>query len=302
MPLQELEPFVEASSPTSGEFLEEFFPGRDIAADLKRVQTFLESLESFVNRILAVVEPVAIEVCEAVARLDKTVVQSMVIQIFEVVERFATTIFEPVLVPVCEMHEQLEKLPPAPYYEPVLIELGQHPLMARGLAHGIIRAGKDEANNARMQRIVVDGLRYLAKPGRTPRSISRKAAILLEEWNTTSSNLSDVFYGVDFSVFEFVATLEGAVRGDFAAFQRAREIAAALAPGLSARRGPKASAASLAHELLLTYLGNKAYTYDPVVGDYTDALTDSTRSAFGEPDFDPSPARRRQKKRRLRSR
>jgi hypothetical protein len=255
---------MEARTQTIGEFLGELFPGCDIAAGLKRVMTFVETLA---DRIPAVIERV--------------------------------------LIPACEMVERLDKLPPAPGYEPMLIERGHHPLMARALSYWIIRSGKEEANKAKMQRIVVDALRFLAGPGRTKRSISRKAAMLLETWNTTS-DLGDVFNGAHIRGFEFVEALEGAVRGDLAACQRVTEVAAVLAPGLSVRRGPKASVPSIAHELLLTYVarnaGPKSYTYDLVSEDYTDPLTRATRLAFGDPDFDPGPARRRQRKRlRLKS-
>ena len=78
----------------------------------------------------------------------------------------------------------------------------------------------------------------MAKPGRAKRSISRRAAALLELWNTTS-DLGNVFDAGDVSVFEFEEALEGALRGDIAACRRVTEVAAALAPGLSVRRGPK---------------------------------------------------------------
>jgi hypothetical protein len=216
-----------------------------------------------------------------------------------------TKVVERVVMSACEMVDRLDKLPPAPGYEPMLIERGHHPLMARSLSYGIIHSGKDEANKAKMQRIVADAIRFLAKPRRKKGSISRKAAMLLKVWNTTS-NLSDAFNGVGVSVFGFVEALEGAVRGDLAACQRVTEVAAAVSPGLSVRRGPKASAPSFAHELLLTYVANmagpKAYTHDHVSEDYTDPLTRATRLAFGDPDFDPGPARRRQRKRlRLKS-
>jgi hypothetical protein len=55
----------------------------------------------------------------------------------------------------------------------------------------------------------------------------------------TAAALSDVFQGSSISVFEFVEALEGAVRGEFTACRRVTEVAAALAPGLSVRRGPK---------------------------------------------------------------
>ena len=127
--------------------------------------------------------------------------------------------------------------------------------------------------------------------------------MLLEMCNTTS-NLDDIFNGVDVHVFEFADALEGAVRGDLAACQRVTEVAAVLAPGLSVPRGPKASAASIAHEFSLACVANmagpKAYTYNPVSGDFTDPLTRATQLAFGDPGFDPRPALRRQKKRQKR--
>jgi hypothetical protein len=50
--------------------------------------------------------------------------------------------------------------------------------------------------------------------------------------------------------------------------------AAVLAPGLSVRRGPKASVPSIAHEFLLTLVANmagqKGYTHDHVSENYTD--------------------------------
>jgi hypothetical protein len=197
---------------------------------------------------------------------------------------------------VCEMADRLEKTPPAPGYEPMLIERCHHPLIARGLSYWLIGLGKDEAYRATTDRIVVDALRFLAKPGRTQRSISRRATALLEVWTATGA-LNDAFHGSDISVLEFVAALEGAVRGEFAACRRVTDIAAALAPGLSVRRGPKVSEASVAHQLLLEYVANsvgpKSYTYSEIKGDFTDPLTRATRSAFDEPRFDPRPAFRR---------
>jgi hypothetical protein len=110
-------------------------------------------------------------------------------RVLTIVKRLADRIpavIGPVLIRAGEMAERLDKLPPAPGYEPMLIERGQHPLVARCISYGIIRLGKEEAKKARMQRIVVDALRFLAKPGRTNRSISRRATALLAVWNTTS--------------------------------------------------------------------------------------------------------------------
>jgi hypothetical protein len=165
----------------------------------------------------------------------------------------------------------------------------------------LIRLGKDEANKASKQRIVADTLRFLAKPGRRKGSISRKAAALLEVSNTTLA-LSDAFHDSDISVFDFVEALEGAVRGELAACRRVREVAAALAPGLSVRRGPKVSEASITHRLLFSYLaktaGPKSYTYNAHIEDFTDPLTRATRTALNKPKFDPRPAFRQYTARR----
>jgi hypothetical protein len=44
-------------------------------------------------------------------------------------------------------------------------------------------------------------------------------------------------------------------------------------------------------------LGSRSYSWDYATGDYSDPETQATRLAFGDPDFDPRPASRRQKKR-----
>ena len=95
---------MEARTQTIREFVGELFAGCDLAAGLKRVVTFVETLAD---------------------------------QMPAIIER--------VLIPACEMFERLDKLPPAPGYEPMLIERGHHPLIARGLSYGIIRLGKEEA-------------------------------------------------------------------------------------------------------------------------------------------------------------
>src|ERR1700687_366550 len=151
--------------------------------------------------------------------------------------------------------------------------------MARGASYWLIRLGKEEAKKAPKHRIVADTLRFLAKPGRTKGSISRKAAALLEVWNTTPA-LSDAFHDSDISVFVFVEALESAARAEFAASRWVTEVAATLAPGLSVRRGPKVSEASITHHLLFSYLANtsgpKSYTHNAYSEDFTDPLTRAT--------------------------
>jgi len=201
---------------------------------------------------------------------------------------------------VGERADELEKAAPVPGYEPMLIERGYHPLIARGFSYWLIRLGKAEANRIAAHRPIADTLRFLAKSGRTQGSISRRATALLEVWKTTGA-LSDTFRGSEISEFEFVRALEGAAQGEVAACCRVTEIATALAPGLFVRRGPRVNVASLAHQFLLMLVartpGPKGYTYSEIEGDFTDPLTRATRSAFDEPRFDPRPAFRRHRER-----
>jgi hypothetical protein len=79
-----------ADNQTIGQFFGEFFPGRVIFADLERIQTFLERVQ---------------------------------------------TAFEPVVVQIGEMADRLNKLLTAPGYEPMLIQRGHYPGMARAVSY-----------------------------------------------------------------------------------------------------------------------------------------------------------------------
>jgi hypothetical protein len=252
---------MDANAPTLGDFLRQYFSESDIATGVKRVEATIDRVEAAIDQVLCGLRRV--------------------------------------LVWACERAERLENLPASCGYEPMLVERGQNPLVARFFSYVYVGLAKDMANEAKMQGIVVDALRFLARPGRTKRAISRRVAALLEVWNTTS-NLGNAFSGVDVSVFEFVESLEAVARGDYTACERVREVAAALAPGLSVPRGRKASAASIAHELWLSnskLTGQMSYTWDEARGDFTDPLTRATRLAFGDPDFDPRSAFRRHRAR-----
>jgi hypothetical protein len=186
-------------------------------------------------------------------------------------------------------------MPSSPGYEPLLVKRGQQPGSGASLFLCVDWLGK---KNGRRSQNATDRrrqIRFLARPGRTKRAISRKAVVLLY------SELVRIFDDVDVNVFEFVESLEAVVRGDHTASQRVREMAAVLAPHLSVRRGRKVSAASSAHELLLS-LVSESYTWDDSIEDFSDPQTGATRLAFGDHDFDPRPAHRRRKERlRLKS-
>ena len=181
---------MDASTLTVGEFLGTLFPGRDSAGAWKRVEAFAGTLVALIDRISPMIERVVVSGCAMVERIDK--------------------------------------LPPVPGYEPYFIEVGQPPLMARMTSYFLVRASDATANELKLQRTVMDALRYLAKPGRTKRAISRRLAVLLEASET--SILAKAFDLVDVSMFEFVGALEAATGGDCAAIQRVTEIAALLGP------------------------------------------------------------------------
>jgi hypothetical protein len=184
--------------------------------------------------------------------------------------------------------------PPSPGYEPLLISLGVSLGLARLAAYLFIRVGYRVANDNATRPHVVEALRFLAKPGRLrPSAIARRAKILLSA-RRDSSVLEEIFQNAD---IEFAELLEPAIEGRESAHCRLRAMAAAVAPRIRVNRGPKICAASAAHEFFLKestpLIGSRAYTWDDLAEDYVDELTQATRIEFGEPDFDPRPARRR---------
>jgi hypothetical protein len=75
----------------------------------------------------------------------------------------ARRVLERMFVWEIEIVARLDKVPSTPGYEAMLIERGQHPLVARWFSYWLVDAAKDAANEARIQRTVVDAVRFLAK-------------------------------------------------------------------------------------------------------------------------------------------
>jgi hypothetical protein len=202
----------------------------------------------------------------------------------------------PTLKSVCEVVETLERMPPAPGYEPLLIARAQHPLVARIISYTLIKFSALEASKGRMERQAVDAIRFLAKPGRRKRAVSRRVDWLISDWDR-ESGLAGLRAGNIISFLDFTLALESFARGDPGACEHLTQTAAAMAPLLSVRRGRRASRATIAHQMLLSafrdMVGSASYTWDLAQEDFTDPLTRATRLAFGDPDFDPRPAVRR---------
>jgi hypothetical protein len=199
--------------------------------------------------------------------------------------------------------ERATKSCPSIAYEPLLIEHGVKPVPARALASLTIRIGTRQANESRRLPEVIEAIRFLAKPGRRRQAILRRAEVLLAAWEETS--IIETIFDESLIEVEFIGSLKSVVEGRAVAWRRLTEIAATIASLLSIPRGPKISAASASHELLLEELvsitGSQGYTwnsYKGEKGDFSDRLTHATRREFGCPRFSPKSARRRLRRRR----
>jgi hypothetical protein len=186
---------------------------------------------------------------------------------------------------------------PSPGYEPLLMVAGWGQLLARGMAKLAVRHGRRRADESRRQRAVFEAIRFLAKPQRRRSAIACRAKLLYRAWNETSL-IETIFDEVGITECEFIRLLESLVEGRKVDCNRIAEIAAMISPQLSLRRGPKVRAASAAHEFLLDSEFEfssrcRPAAYQKRAAEYVDPLTAATRLEFGEPDFDPRPARRR---------
>ena len=257
---------VEAPPPIPGppsltvrDLLESWFPGRDVAASLERAAVWLgRCLDALTRRL------------------------------------------PPLFERVGEAVERLERMPPAPGYEALFINHGQHPLSARMMSYVLIWVSRDAANEARMERRTVDAIRFLAKPGRRHKqAVFRRVEWLLGDWDGMCGLAG--LRQANTSVHEFTSALEAFARGDLGADELLRQTAAAIASRLSVHQGRKASRATIGHQSLLSVLrpviGRASYTWNPEQEDFIDPLTRATRLAFGDPDFDPRPALRREGRR-----
>jgi hypothetical protein len=200
------------------------------------------------------------------------------------------------LMMACGMAQRAVESSPSKAYAPLLIERGGNPVLARGLASLAIRRGTRQAQESIRLPAVIGAIRFLAKPDRRRRAILRKAEVLLTAWEQTSI-IETIFDDAGLSESEFIGLLRCVVEGREVATARLTEIAAAVAPRLSIARGPRISAASASHQLLLeeasAATGTQGYTWDAYEEDHSDPLTRATRREFDRPDFNPQPARRR---------
>jgi hypothetical protein len=195
----------------------------------------------------------------------------------------------------------LHVFPPSRGYEPLLIESGYHPYVARVIAGLLARMGRRIAMESKLHRRVVEAIRFLGKGKRQRRAIAPRANDLLEAFKKTSI-IETIFDNAGLCELEFIRLLKSVVDGQEVDCQRLTQIAATLLPYLSVARGRKVSAASATHELLLEHTKNKIsterrpYSRQKRTDEWVDRLTEATRCEFNEPSFDSRPARRRRKR------
>lgn len=201
---------------------------------------------------------------------------------------------------VAEAFKRIAESAPSSGYEPWLVEHGYDPVLARGMAHLIAHQGNRCARDSARLSLVVHAVRFLAEPRRNKPARNRRVTLLLAAWQETSV-IETIFEKAGLDDFEFIRSLESAANGNEDAYRHVTKIAAELAPHLSMSRGPKISAASVAHESFLEEAVNRIrprrYTYNIVEEDFTDPVTAATRREFNDNDFDPQSAVRRLKTR-----
>jgi hypothetical protein len=190
---------------------------------------------------------------------------------------------------------KIATLPPSTGYEPALTQLGVNQLAARAMAHLAANSGKRQAKEQQLRPQVVKTIKALTS---APRERLLSYADYLHQIADESSIIDTICCEVDLREWDLLKPLRLIVDDETADRQYLVAVVAKLGPALRVRRGRKTSAASFAHQFLLEgglpeQLKCSALTYDAEVEDFTDPLTQATRSEFGDSDFDPRPAKRR---------
>lgn len=194
---------------------------------------------------------------------------------------------------------------PSPGYEPLLLEGGWNQFAARAMAKLAVRHGKRVAAERPYERGVAQAIRFLAKQPRQHRAIVKCAKVLVRACVETS--LVDMLFDkAKLDEAEFMTLLRRVLDGHRVDRQRLTDIAAAVAPHISIKRGAKITAASAAHEFLFRQelelsIKRRPYLGRRRKGAYCDPRTEATRLEFNKPTFDSRPARKRLKARRIKA-
>lgn len=193
----------------------------------------------------------------------------------------------------------LQKAAPSRGYAPYLIEQGADPVWAHRISTLIVDYAVQFEREARWMTEVARSLRFIAKSTRTRKSIAPKVYLLVKACERTTI-IEALLAAAGVDEYKFLTTLQSVVNGDERSYPKLVRLAAPLIQFLPTRRGPKASAKTIAHEMFLERIvaplsKTSGYTWNLRLEDFTDACTLATRREFADPDFDPRPARRRMK-------
>ncbi len=213
-------------------------------------------------------------------------------------------LFKAFTAKICAFVLHVERLTPSVGYEPLFIGLGDHPIVARGLARMIISLGPEYADqNNRQRRAIVKSVRVLGKKSARRVPFIAKTSGAMLSMPAARSVLDAIFAesGHQDLSYEFANLVEPAAAANPVACRRLADIAKAVAGDISPPRGRRISVATAMHELVLERLRcsgkPQAYTWSDEQQDCVDDVTQATRREVGDPDFDPWPSRRRMRAR-----
>jgi hypothetical protein len=208
----------------------------------------------------------------------------------------------PTLRLIAAFGQRLEDAPPVPGYQEQLRRHEYHPLAAKFMAYNVRRLGEERVAEAVAGRIIAAAVRgVLAAKDSSDLVLSRRARkfqialarpigrTVLESACRKAGDL-DAIYTID-------AALTAVSNRPSAGREALLAICAKLKPHLLDPRGRKRRLISATHEVFLEVVG-RSYTHNPLEDDFVDPATKATRAAFGDPRFDPRPARRRLRKHR----
>jgi hypothetical protein len=192
-------------------------------------------------------------------------------------------------------------IPTSKSYEPLLTSAVKSSLAARGMAFIITKVGRRIAQESKELPGVANALRAIARDKCRDSTVMKKAVYLHGVINRTT--VIDTLFAernLENPYWAFVKALRPAVSGNKLAIEELKRVATLLASTLRYSRGPKLSAASVAHELLqetLAHFGAPAgYTRNPYARRFSDPASIATGQEFGIHNFDPQAAHRRRRR------
>jgi hypothetical protein len=203
-----------------------------------------------------------------------------------------------------EALERVEAGPPVAGYEAVLLKNGCPAFEALLIAYLIQYCGEALKRENDAERCLASGLRAIAKvEGKSTIVITRRAKALRDRLGSScvqaALGRACTKAGRPNLAVELSKLIENAADRDPAACHAILIHAACLLPHLPDPRGRPLNLATAKHELLIEELHHRgrprAFTWSPVEANFLDPATQATRTAVGNPSFDPRYAARRWK-------